>query len=319
MNANPFPLQEAHLFDLNALAVFVAAAECGNFSEAGRQLNLSQPAVSQNIDALEKTFGVKLFERQGRSVRLTAAGQMLRSMGRELLASAHRLEETVASLEGEVAGEMTIGCTTTSGKYLLPGLIARFRQQFPQVRVNVHVFNREGMLRRLLGGEVDFGVSSKQSDQRDFEYQDFFDDEVILIASASHRWAKFGQIYADDLLDEPMILREQHAGTRDVLADGLRQCDIMPEALNVVMELGNAEAIEMAVGEGIGVAFISRLAAARGLALGRVVEVHVEGMRLTRKIWMARNRRMPATRAQSEFWQFIQAQKGELAQWAMKQ
>ncbi len=303
------------MLDLNALAVFLAAAECKNFSETGRQMNLSQPAVSQNIDALEKTFGVKLFERQGRSVRLTEAGQVLRSMGCELLANARRLEETIASLHEEVAGEMTIGCSTTSGKYLLPGLIARFRKKFPQVRINVHVFGRESVLRRLLAGEISLGMSSKMVENRDLEYQEFYDDQVILIVAAEHPWARYRHIYPDDLLEEPLILREPVAGTYGVVMDGLRQFDISPSMLNIVMELGNAEAIEMAVGEGIGIAFVSRLAAARGLALGRVVEVQVEGMNLNRKIWMARNHALPGSRAQKEFWNFAQESRPELANW----
>jgi DNA-binding transcriptional LysR family regulator len=102
-----------------------------------------------------------------------------------------------------------------------------------------------------------------------------------------------------------MILREESAGTIEVLKKGLLEHDIPFDMLNVAMGLGNAEAIEMTVEGGIGVAFISRLAAARGLELGRIVEVEVEGMQLYRKIFLARNQRFPTTRAQSEFWDFV--------------
>jgi len=305
------------MLDLNALMVFLAAAECENFSEAGRRINLSQPAISQTVDALEKTLGVQLFERQGRTVRLTESGQLLRSMGHELMASANRLEETMASLHGEVVGEMTIGCTTTSGKYLLPHLIAHFRQQYPQLRVNVHVHGRETMLHRLLRGDIVLGVTSKQVENCALEYQDFFDDEVILIVAATHPWARYRRVLPDDLPEEPMILREQFAGTRDVLIDGLRQCDIAPAMLNIVMELGNSEAIEMAVAEGIGVGFVSRLAAMNGLALGRVVEVQVEGMKLHRKVWLARNRQRPFSRPQTAFWDFARESRSALTAWAL--
>jgi DNA-binding transcriptional LysR family regulator len=210
------------------------------------------------------------------------------------------------SIQEEVIGEMTIGCSTASGKYLLPGMIARFRRQFPQVRLNVLVTSRDSVLNKLLNVEVPFGVSSKQIEHVDLEYQDFFTDTVILIVPATHPWAKFRKVYPDDLLDEPLILREELAGTREVLIEGLHKHDISPEMLNVAMVLGNAEAIEMAVEEGLGIAFVSRLAAARGLELGRVVEVEVAGMSLSRKIYLVRNRKQPLTRAQTEFWQFIQ-------------
>jgi DNA-binding transcriptional LysR family regulator len=299
------------MIDLNALHVFLAVVEYGSFSEAGRRLHISQSAISQKIDTLEKHFGARLYIRQGRAARLTEAGQVLKPAASELLAAASRLEETMASLQGEVVGEMTIGCSTTSGKYLLPGLIAGFRRCFPKVRVNVAIHSREGVISRLQAGDIPLGVTSKKIEYRDLEYQEFFTDDVILIVPAGHRWAKFGRIEPDDLLDESIILREEAAGTHEVLLEGLRQHDISPEMLNVAMVLGNAEAIEMAVEEEIGIAFVSRLAAARGLELGRVVEVKIEGMPLSRTLYMARCQRHPATRSQSEFWDFVREHMGQ--------
>ena len=121
------------MLNLSELNVFLVAAEGGNFSEAGRRLHLSQPAISQTISNLEKDMGMDLFERMGRTQRLTEAGQVLKPMALELIAGAKRVQETMATLQGEVVGELNIGCSTASGKYLLPGLIARFRRQFPRV------------------------------------------------------------------------------------------------------------------------------------------------------------------------------------------
>ena len=293
------------MLNLEAIKVFLAVAEYGSFSEAGRQIHISQPAVSQIVQGLERQLQVQLFIRQGRNAQLTEAGQVLVPMARELMSSTQRVIQTMLSLQGEVIGEMTIGCSTTSGKYLLPGMIARFRRKFPQVRLNVLVTSRDSVINKLINADVPLGVSSKQIEHPDLEYQDFFTDNVILIVPAEHPWAKFRKVYPDDLLDEPMILREELAGTREVLMDGLHAHDISQEMLNVAMVLGNAEAIEMAVEEGLGIAFVSRLAASRGLELGRIVEVEVEGMQLSRDIYLVRNRKQPLTRAQTEFWQFI--------------
>ena len=180
------------------------------------------------------------------------------------------------------------------------------------MKINVVIGSRESVITKLLGGDVSLGVSSKVIEHYDLEYQDFFKDDVILIAPASHRWAKYRKIYPDDLLDEPLILREELAGTREVLIDSLLQRDIAPEMLNVAMVLGNAEAICVAVEEELGIAFVSRLAAARGIALGRIVEVSVEGMELSRNIYLARNRRQPLTRAQAKFWEYVNLSKSGL-------
>jgi len=295
------------VLNLNELSVFLTVAETNSFSAAGRELHLTQPAISQKIDNLEKHFSARLFHREGRTVRLTEAGQALQPLARELVAGAIRLEETMASLHGEVIGEMNIGCSTASGKYLLPGIVARFRRSFPHVRINILISSRQSVVEKLLSGVATLGVTSKLIEHRDLEYRDFYCDEVILIAPANHAWARYRQIYPDDLLDEPMILREEIAGTREVLVEGLQGHDISPDMLNIAMVLGNAEAIVMAVGEGIGVAFVSRLAALRDLELGNVVEVAVSGMSLRRNLYLVRNRRLPATRAQMEFWNFVSA------------
>ena len=300
------------MLNLDALKVFLTVGEFNSFSEAGRQLHMSQPAVSQIVRGLEKQLGVQLFVREGRNAKLTEAGQVLIPMGRELLAATQRVEQTMSSLQTEVVGELNIGCSTAAGKYLLPGLIARFRREYPQVRINVIVTSRDSVINKLANGDVCLGISSKQIENSCLEYQEFYTDSVILIVPASHPWAKFRKVFTDDLIDEPMILREELAGTREVLMDGLYQHDISPDMLNVAMVLGNTEAIEMAVEEELGIAFVSRLAAARGLELGHVVEVAVEGMTLTRTIYLVRSQQHVLTKAQTKFWDFVSKTRKEI-------
>ena len=296
------------MINLREIQVFITAAGSKSFSETGRKLNLTQPAVSQMIANLENQFQVSLFYRRGRAFRLTEAGQALLPMAQELFASANRLEENMHSLQDQVVGQVVIGCSTASGKYLLPGLIKRFKQIYPKVRLDVMVSSRLSVINRLISGEISLGVSSKLVEVRDLEYQDFGLDEIILVVPANHPWGKFGKVYPDDLLDEAMILREDGAGTTEVLLDGLRQHSISLDMLNIAMVLGNAEAICMAVEEGIGVAFISRLAARRGLQIGSLKEVQVENMSLHRMLYMARNVNIPSTRSQIAFWEFSRAQ-----------
>lgn len=297
------------MLNIYDLIVFIEAAECGNFSEAGRSLHLSQPAISQKIENLQKHFGTKLFIRDGRKMRLTEAGQALKPLAKELVHSARRLDETMVSLQGEVIGEMTVGCSTASGKYLLPGLIASFIKIYPNVRINVQVTNRESVLDKLIIGDFALGVSSKQIHHRDLEYHNFFKDDVILIVPKGHRWENMPHIFPEDLLTEPIILREEASGTREVAFNALAERKFYPDMLKVIMELGNAEAIEMAVEQGIGVAFISRLAAQRGLELGYISEIMIDGMTLKRDLFLTRNLRVPSTKAQVEFWNFVKTAK----------
>ncbi|HZY42815.1 MAG TPA: LysR family transcriptional regulator, partial [Anaerolineae bacterium] len=265
---------------ISELRVFVIAAEELNFSRAAERLHLSQSAVSQNIQSLEREFGVELFTRQNRTVRLTQAGQALLPLAQDVTNALYRMGEVMNGIDGQVAGDLIIGCSTTSGKYLLPGLVAVFRQDYPLVRVGIKIMSRDEVITRLIDERLSLGVASQQVKQRDLEYLPFFEDRVILIVPAQHRWSAYGRALPADLVDEPMILREDKAGTMQVLLEGLAQHRITLDMLNPVMEIGNAEAIEMAVEEGIGIAFVSELAAARGLALGRVKKVDVTGLDL---------------------------------------
>jgi len=299
---------------ISELKVFVIAAEELSFSRAAERLHLSQSAVSQNVQSLEREYGVELFERRGRSLRLTMGGQALLPMAQEAIGTLQRMGEAMNGLEGKVAGDLIIGCSTTSGKYLLPSLVASFRRDYPLVRVSIKILSRDEVITRLIDERLGLGVTSLRIEHRDLEYVPFFEDRVILIVPAQHPWAAFGRALPADLVDEPMIMREERAGTTQVVLEGLAQHNITLDMLNPIMEIGNAEAIEMAVEEGIGIAFVSELAAARGLALGRIKAVNVEGLDLRRTIYLARNVRHPLTRAQERFWTFVADRHTELAE-----
>jgi DNA-binding transcriptional LysR family regulator len=291
--------------NLHEIAVFLAVAESASFSQAARRLHLSQPAVSQAIHSLEIQFGTRLFERQGRAIRLTQSGEALLPVARDLAGATRVVVDTMNRVESQVAGELMVGCSSTAGKYVLPSLVAAFQHQFPEVRVRLDIRSKEEVFARLLDGQLTLGVMSNLSDEPGLEYHPFFEDRVILVVPAVHSWAAYGRALPADLPDQPMIMREAGSGTTVVLLEALAQHGISADMLDVVMQVSNAEAIEMAVEEGIGVAFISELAAEHGLALGRIKRVEVEGLELRRMLYMARNLDWPLTRAQQLFWVYV--------------
>ena len=155
---------------------------------------------------------------------------------------------------------------------------------------------------RLSGGDIIYFLNS---DDR------FFDDRVVLIAPREHPWASGESVAPQELIGQPFILREETAGTRRVMQAGLLEHGIRIHDLDVVMELGNAEAIESSVEAGIGIAFISRLVAKRCIQAGYVAEVPVEGLRLERELHMIRNSRRAQTRIQAAFWDFVHTPENE--------
>ncbi len=302
------------MLNLSEIQVFAVAAETENFSEAARRLDLSQPAVSQQIRSLENYLDVELFLRSGRGVALTDAGKILLPMARELLDLSRRVEETMRSLEGQVVGHLVIGCTTTAGKYMLPLVAAAFSQHHPNVQVTIEMCNCASIVNPLLGREVHLGISSTKIVHRDMECQPFFTDHVVLVVPADHPFASRSSVLPAELLDQPFILREEGSSTCRMVQEGLAGQGLSLDQLRVVMVVGNAEAIEMAVEHKLGIAFISRLAARHGLELGRLVEVPVEGIHLERPLYVVRSSRRAKMPAETRFWDFIREHRQRLAQ-----
>ena len=302
------------MLNLSEMQVFAVAAETENFSEAARRLHLSQPAVSQQIRSLERSLRVQLFRRVGRGVTLNDAGKVLLPMARELLDLSQHIEETMRSLEEQVTGHLIIGCTTVAGKYVLPLVVAAFRQYYPHVQVIIEVCNPASVVDPLLAQEVHLGVSSTKIVHRDMECQPFFTDHVVLVVPADHPFACRAPVRPVELLNQPFILQGDGSSTHRMVQEGLSEHGISLDQLQVVMVVGNAEAIEIAVEHGVGIACISRLAARPGLRSGRLVEVLIEGLCLERPLYVVRHSRCAKTPAQARFWDFVKEHREEIVQ-----
>lgn len=301
------------MINIPELKVFVMAAEELNFSRAAQQLHISQSAVSQNIQAIEQAYGVELFVRHGRSVQLSESGQAFLPIARNVLHSARLLEDALINAKGEVTGELTIGCAITSGRYFIPNLLARFQREYPKIRTRMILMRREAVITGLLEQTLNLGVFGHCLGHREIECEPVFEDRIILIVPSQHPWANVAQVKPDEILEQRFISRELSSGTYKELLDYCQRKGVNPENLNVVMELGDAEAVLMAVENGIGITFISEIMAARSLALGRVKKVEVEDFKITQTISLSRHINRVYTRAEAKLWEFVQQHREELA------
>jgi len=293
------------MIDIVKLETFIYAAQSLSFSEAAKQLNLSQPTVSYQIKSLEKELGVSLFLRSGSNLQLTEAGRLLLPRARQIFHQSNEMEELLSSLQDGVVGELRLACSTTAGKYILPQLAARFCQRYPGIRVSILRCNPEGATTLLQENEANLGVVSSEVQDHNFEYQEFFEDVITLIVPREHPWALRRAIEPEELIHEPIIMREPCSGTRKVMLSELAKHDIGLDDLDIFMELGNAEAIVRTVAAGYAVSFVSTLASACPLERGHVVNVDVLGMNMRRKVYMMRKRLEDPHRAQEAFWSFI--------------
>lgn len=299
------------MIEIHELQIFLAAAEGENFSAAARKLHLSQPAISFQIQGLEQRLNVQLFQRVGRRILLTEAGRDLMPLAREILNMSARIEETMCSQQGVVRGHVRIGCSTSPGKYVLPHLIGAFRKHYPDVQFSVEIMEREAVEEKLLQKELHIGVLGLASKHKELECFHFLDDELALIVSPDHPWAARGQIPPCDLAQADWIFREGSAATRQLVLAHLAECGVMESDLRVAMELGSVEAIETAVEGGHGVSIVSRVAARRGLEMGKIKTVAIEGVHVQREILLARNRLRTCTCAQLKFREFVESPEGQ--------
>lgn len=291
--------------DINKLKVFVDAAETLNFSETAQRLHVTQPTISKYIRDLENELSILLFERSATGISLTEAGQSIMPWAQKLLSECRKFEDLASSLDEEVTGRIRIACTTAAGKYILPQLGARFRKLYPHVQISILSCTQEDALDRILDEDADLSVVSSETRLERIETQNFFIDHIIMIAPATHPFAKRRSIELSEILDEPVIIRESTSGTRLAVLSELAAHDISLDDLNVLLEVGNAEAIVAAVGAGLGISFVSRMAAAYALAFESVVEVAVKEIDLRRQICMARRSMANPNRARDVFWGFI--------------
>lgn len=292
------------MLDAHQLNVFLTAARTLNFTAAARQLHMTQPSVSQHIQALEQHFGLELFVRSGRHLRLTDAGEALLPMAQEMVSVSQSIDNKMESLKGDVYGRLVVGCSTTVGKYVLPFLLASFMQQHPKVEASCYVTPRKMAVQMLCDGEVHVALASAQELNPSLQFSRFITDRVSLIVPLNHPWADRDWIDPEELLDVNFIWREEGSGTRFVAEEKLRELGIGFSQLKTILTLGNSEAIALAVQEGIGVGFVSQIIISR-LVEGKVAPVKVRGLDIEQEIFIGRDANRLGTTAQTAFWEFV--------------
>ncbi|MGA9532011.1 MAG: LysR family transcriptional regulator, partial [Anaerolineales bacterium] len=260
--------------------------------------------VSQHIQELETHFDMPLFVRRGRILSLTDAGLALLPLAHEMVRLSIRIDEKMESLKGDVYGHLMVGCTTTPGRYILPGLLAEFLNRHPKVEATCHVSSRQRAVELLCEGKLHVALAGARDFDREIEYCRFMSEPIWLIVPTDHPWARVGAIQARDLTEASFIMREEGSGTRETLAEGLDKVGMSLDQLKTVLTLGSSEAIALSVQQGIGVGFVSKTVVERLVPDG-VTVVQVIDLPLAQDIFIGRQPRRPATTAQAAFWEFV--------------
>jgi DNA-binding transcriptional LysR family regulator len=263
---------------LEQLRIFATVAEMLHFTRAAEVLHLSQPAVSAAIAALEAEHGLRLFDRIGRRVELTAAGQLLHGQARAILAKVDEAGTMLAELSGLSRGALRLAASQTVGNHWLPTRLLRFAAAYPGIRVDLSIGNTEQVAEAVRDGRAELGIAEGVVTDSALVSEPVEGDRLRLVVGGSHPWAGLGRVGRDELAAGRWILREPGSGTRALFELAVRGVGLDPAGLDVAMTLPGGGMIRAALLAGVGASVLSDLMLTEDLAAGRIVAL--EGLDL---------------------------------------
>jgi DNA-binding transcriptional LysR family regulator len=292
--------------DIRRLEAFAKVYEHKSFSKAAGELFLSQPTISTHVAGLESDLGVMLFDRMGRQVLPTQAADVLYAYAGKVFENIEGARAEVAALQDRIAGELALGGSTIPAHYLLPELLAKFLQNYPEVTIELRVGDTQKIVDMVALGDLICGMVGAELERPDLEYVPLHEDSLVVIAAPG--FVEFnGEIDAKDLGAYPWVMRESGSGTRRALEKALAAAGLDIGGLKTVAGVESTQAVIQFVRAGLGISAVSRLAASEHVASGGLVEVPVKGLAMERWFYLVYHRRRHFFPAVRRFIDFVQS------------
>ncbi|MEK6408081.1 MAG: LysR family transcriptional regulator [Acidobacteriota bacterium] len=288
--------------ELWQLEVFTAVADEKSFSRAGQKLGRTQPAISSTIKLLEGELGEPLFDRMGKTIRLTSAGELISEYAKRLLRLREEALLAVGELRGLNRGTLRLGANETTCLYLLPEVLSAFTQAYPQVQVDIHRAITRSISERVVDGSLDFGIVTLPIKNARLQVMTIHKDELALIVGPSHRlWAR-RSVQMRELEGEPFILHRVGTTTRERL---VKHFDDGGVKIKVTMELASIETIKRFVSIGMGISIAPRLCIAKEIEEGSLRALTIRDARFQRKLGLIYNKERYQSQAARAFLELI--------------
>jgi DNA-binding transcriptional LysR family regulator len=265
--------------DLGQVEAFVQVAQYRSFSKAADALFLTQPSVTARIQSLERDLGEALFERNGRGVRLTEMGTTFLPFARRALKALQEGRDALDGMRNLDIGALKLGSALTVSTYVLPRILKRYCSQYPGVEVSVHTGRSEQVLQMVLSDDVHCALE-RTVHHPEIVTVPLYEDDLVLVASPQHRFAKTGAATIDDVGREPLIQFDKGSSYNQLIQGVFRQHGIVPHTL---MELDTIEATKKMVEEGLGVALLPKVSTEREFQQGTLIPVTVSDATMPRR------------------------------------
>jgi LysR family transcriptional regulator, low CO2-responsive transcriptional regulator len=285
---------------LRQLRILTAVTKTGSMAGAARQLHVTPPAITVQMQQLEETVGLPLIERLGEGTTPTGAGDILLRAAHRIEALLAECDQEIGQLKGIKGGRVTAGVVSTA-KYFAPKALAAFKQQHPGVDLHLSVYNRQETIAALRDLALDMAIMGRPPEHLDLESAELGDHPHIVVAPRDHPLAG-KPVSIEGLAGETFFIREPGSGTRQLMEKLFLDRGFTP---NIGMEIGSNETLKQAVIAGLGISFISAHTVAVELADGRLTELKVEGLPVVRKWYVVRLREKAVMPAAEAMWRFL--------------
>ena len=288
--------------ELWQLEVFSAVADEKSFSRAGEKIGRTQPAISSAIKLLEGELGEPLFDRLGKSIRLTVAGELLSEYSKKLLALRDEAVLAIGELKGLSRGTLRLGANETTCLYVLPEVLAAFTRSYPHVQVDIHRAITRSITERVIEGTLDFGIVTLPIRNARLQAITIHRDELALIVGPDHPLTVKRSVKMTDLENEPFILHKIGTTTRERLMKHFNDGGVK---MKVTMELASIETIKRFVSIGMGISIVPRLCIAKELEEGSLKALSIRDARFQRKLGLIYNKNRYQSQAARAFLELI--------------
>lgn len=279
------------MIEMRQIQVFLAISESLNFSRAAEKIYLTQPTVSGHLKTLERYLKVQLVERGGKEVSLTPAGEIFHPFARRIFALQERARKEMSLYAGAESGSLEIGGSNTPGQYLLPQTIGLFTARNKRVKITLKIGDSKTIINQVADGELELGLVGTPAPETDFISNRCLGDELILVANPKTANPSGKRIELDELLKLPFIIREKGSGTRQITQSALQKRGLESlDKLNIIAEMGSAEAIRQALKSDLGVAIVSSLSVGEDLESGKLVKIELPDGPIRRHFYLIHNR-----------------------------
>ena len=264
------------------LKVFISVAHNLSFTKASQELFISQPAISKHIKELESEYNTCLFERMGTHIQLTKAGKILLDNAEIIIQQYKKMNFDMNNIQKKYGGSLRVGASTTIAQYILPEMLAKFMQLYPDININTISDNSRNIEQLLKDGRIDVGMVEGISRQPELKYTNIMKDELVAIVRKGSKMSELDEIDLDTFKSIPIVIREHGSGSLQVIENYLHQNNLRLSDLNIVMSFGTTEGIKHFVEHTETMGIISIMAVSHELMENRFKIIELKGLKMMR-------------------------------------